>query len=90
MTRDQLLIFGECDGQMTLTISDYELFDFIDDFLAEQCDFDRYSSTVRNDGGADVFVLNFWETLDWQKVKGWVLGIDPSEIERIWRVNNPK
>jgi len=75
-------------GHVCVTIDDYELMDFVDDFLTEERDLESECHTTSVVNGRTVYTLHFPETVTLDAVSQAIQELDPDEIERIWRLNN--
>jgi len=67
-----------------LQVDDTELFDFVEDFLTEQCDLD-YQVVI----GRKPHAIIFPRGISIDTVNSALSQLDPNEIERIFRINNP-
>jgi len=76
-------------GRIVLTIDDWELFDYVGDFLAEQRDIEYEYMVESSDGSRRFFSMYFPTTVDPDSVSAALESLDAEEVERIWRVNNP-
>jgi len=81
------VVVAESDGRLTLRIDDWELFDFIDDYLTDH-DLEYDYLTEEEVGSVRWNVLHFSRSIDPARLKEVLDLIDPDEIERIWRINN--
>ncbi len=79
---------GIMQGRVALRIHDVELSDFIEDYLTEKCELSP--ETVSPPGESTVGVtLYFDANVPLNKVKDALMKLSRSEIESIFRVNNP-
>lgn len=75
------------DGLAAVVIDDWELFDYLDDFLSERgLDYDRLSEVQV--AGRRIFTMHFAASVALDQVSAVLEKVPPSEIQRIWRLNN--
>ncbi|MES2048599.1 MAG: hypothetical protein V4447_09375 [Pseudomonadota bacterium] len=76
------------NGRIFLVVDDYELFDFIDDFLSEKCDisYEYQNSTERN--GGEIMNMYFPISVSLKEVEENLMRFSADEIENIYRLNN--
>ena len=86
MKQDHVVI-KELDGNLTIRIDDWELFDFIDDHLTDH-DFDYNFLSEENVGDRRIFIIHLPDGSDANRLRAVIELIDPREIERIWAINN--
>src|SRR4051794_21630506 len=79
---------GEEGGRVIVQIDDDELFDFVDDYLTEhsdlECETVRFSDSVETTN-----TMLFRVGTLRHKVEAALRKLDPLEVERIYRINNP-
>jgi len=75
-------------GCVILEIEDYELFDFIDDYLTEKCDFPYESQRSRERLGGEVITMRFPREITKEQVEESLMKLSHQEIEAIYRLNN--
>lgn len=76
----------EC--RVLLVVGDYELFDFISDYLGDECDLPHeYQSSATRPGG-EVITMYFPLHITSIEVEERLLKLSPQEIERVYRLNN--
>lgn len=80
------LRLGDEDGWLVLRVSDAELLDFIEDFLTEECDL-RHDHIPLADSAPGGLV--FPEGTSADVVVAAIRQMNPVELERIFRINNP-
>ncbi len=78
-------IYHNNRGDTMIVIDDYELFDFIEDYLIENYDI-KYDQMV--DLGNNCYEMNFGKGYSFEQLKEVILKIDKAEIERIYILNN--
>ncbi len=75
------------DGKVKLITTDAELLDYIDDYLTEECDVEQ-ESLVIDEQSANVFVIIFPKKYKLEEIEAYLVKLDPSEINRIYLLNN--
>lgn len=71
-----------------LVIDDYELFDFISDYLGDECDLPHESQSSKARPGGEVITMYFPTSVEPAAVEQCLLKLSPDEIERIYKLNN--
>lgn len=76
------------NGQVNLIVEDYELFDFIDDYLTESCEisYESISSTKRV--GGEIITITFPRFISSEEIEKSMLRLSPKQIEEIYLLNN--
>lgn len=79
--------FGREKEFLTLSINDYELFDFIDDYLT---DLDLLCEFLGEEKEKNQlwFIMYFPPEIGDKKIKSAIASLDKNEIHRIWKLNN--
>lgn len=86
MVKDHIK-FGNDQGYLTLIIDDWELFDFVDDYLVNiDLNFEFYSE-IKNKSGIS-YQMYFKPEIGTEKLKTAIAALDEKEIQRIWELNN--
>ncbi|GJJ01904.1 hypothetical protein RugamoR64_24420 [Duganella rhizosphaerae] len=76
------------DEHVVVVVGDYELADFIEDYLCEECDLPYdYRTTVERPGG-EIITLHFPASALLQEVRDSLTKLSSDEIEDIYRLNN--
>lgn len=75
---------SEKDGRVLLEVDDTELFDFVDDFLTEQCDLD-YEHVIL---GPKRHTIIFPPGTSIETVNSALNQLDANDVERVFRINN--
>ena len=75
-------------GAVAVSVEGYELFDFIDDYVTEECDLDWQGKTVKAVGSGEVHTIYFNPKHSFDDVEQALLKLDPAEIDRIYALNN--
>lgn len=76
------------DNRCIVVVEDYELFDFIEDFLGDECDLPYEYLSSRERPGGEVITMYFPLNVTPQVIKRNLLKLSPAEIERIYGLNN--
>jgi hypothetical protein len=71
-----------------VVVEDYELFDFIDDFLGDECDLPYEYRTTKERPGGEIITMYFPLTVTPETIERNLLKLSPEEIERIYKLNN--
>ncbi|UUZ53330.1 hypothetical protein LP419_31340 [Massilia sp. H-1] len=76
------------DEHVIVVVGDYELADFIEDYLGDDCDlpYDYRTTTQRSSG--ETITLHFPESALFQEIEGSLSKLSSDEIEGIYRLNN--
>ena len=69
-------------------MDDYELADFIDDYLGDDCDLPYDYRTTIERQGAEIITLQFPASALLQEIEGSLTKLSSDEVERIYRLNN--
>lgn len=79
----------EHDGErVQVVVDDYEVFDFLDDFMTDAgLEYDYRSEEDRH--GRKHFLMHFRPTISAEQVSDTLKRIDAEEVNRIWSLNNP-
>ncbi|MCE3262125.1 MAG: hypothetical protein K0R43_1204 [Pseudoduganella sp.] len=76
------------DEHVIVVVGDYELADFIEDYLGDDCDLPYdYRTTVERPGG-EIITLHFPASAQLQQIEGSLAKLSSDEIEGIYRLNN--
>lgn len=76
------------DGRTILVVDDYELFDFVDDYLTDDCDLAYEFRTSTERSGGEIITMYFPSAVIGSEIEGAVLRLDVTEVERIYKLNN--
>jgi hypothetical protein len=75
------------EGSVAVVIDDYELLDFVDDFLTERgFEYDHLSEDEI--AGRRTFTMHFPSTVVTEQISTALAQLPHDEVERIWRLNN--
>lgn len=75
-------------GAVALSVEDYELFDFISDYVTEQCILDWEDKTQKESEQGEVHTMYFSKKHSIKEVEGALLKLSPTEINDIYELNN--
>jgi len=78
---------SESDGHPVITVDDYELFDFLDDFFVEQGLEPAFVSTAPGQNGQELHSIHFNSPHTAQSLLRLLGQIPVSEIERVYALN---
>jgi hypothetical protein len=76
------------DNLPCLTTDDYELFDVMDDYLTEDCDYDFECSHFHDSFAKGHFTMEIESGISFAELITSVKKFDLDEIERIYKINN--
>ena len=83
-------IFIDIDenDRIKLIVEDYELYDFIDDYLTESCEisYESISSTKRV--GGEIITITFPRFVSREEIEESILRLSPKQVEEIYLLNN--
>jgi hypothetical protein len=74
-------------GKPLLRIDDWEVFDFVDDFLTDR-NFIYDFFTTESIDGKETFIMHFNDQPSYEALKEIVSTISQEAIEEIWLINN--
>jgi hypothetical protein len=77
----------EGDGQSVITVDDYELFDYLDDFFVEQGLEAAFISTTPTSDGQELHSIHFNPPHTTHSLLQLLSQIPASEIERVYALN---
>ncbi|QBF84275.1 hypothetical protein EXU30_17555 [Shewanella maritima] len=75
-------------GAVKVSIEDYELFDFIDDYVTETCDLDWEDKTVHTNAQGEVHTMYFNLKHSLEQVESSLSKLSVKEINKIYALNN--
>ncbi|MDK6078810.1 hypothetical protein [Massilia varians] len=76
------------DNPCIVVVEDYELFDFIDDFLGDECDLPYESRTTKERSGGEIITMYFPPAVTLEAIERNLSKLSPEEMEQIYRLNN--
>lgn len=75
-------------GAVAVSVEDDELFDFIDDYVTQECDLDWKNKIVIENSQGEVHTMYFNLKHTLVEVEAALLKLKPEEIEKIYAINN--
>jgi len=76
------------ENRCIVVVEDYELFDFVDEFLTQEWDLFCEYRTNRNRSGGEVLTMFFPLDITPAVIEASLSSLSPAEIERIYKLNN--
>ena len=76
------------ENRCIVVVEDYEVFDFLDDFLGEECDLQWEYRSARERPGGQVVTMYFPLSVTPDDVAQNLLKLSPEEIEQVYKLNN--
>lgn len=76
------------DGLVIVVIEDYELYDYISDYVVEDCGIEYAYMSSNTDVKPEEFTMHFSENYIASDIEKYLLKLDPVEVERIYLSNN--
>jgi len=76
------------EGRCVVVVEDYELFNFVEDFLCENCDLSYEYRLSRERPGGEIISMYFPLGVTSAGVETSLSSLSPAEIERIYKLNN--
>ena len=71
-----------------VVLEDYELFDFVEDFLGEECDLSYEYRTSKDRPGGEIITMFFPLGVTPEVIEASLSSLSPAEVERIYELNN--
>lgn len=84
MDPTHISIEHDTNGNAVVEVADTELYDFVEDYLSEECDMEPCRGTHSDNGIPCVHRMTFPETVTIHALREALLKLDPDEIERIY------
>ena len=75
-------------GCVQVSIEDYELFDYISDYLCEECDIDIDSLSDTTNSQGEVHTMYFSKNYKISDIEKHLIKLKPEDIEEIYALNN--
>lgn len=75
-------------GEVVLVVEDYELFDFIDDYLSDECDVSAESFKFADRVGGEVVTAFFAHSTTIEQLEAALSRVSPETVQSIYRLNN--
>lgn len=76
------------DNRCMVIVDDYELFDFISDYLGDGCDLPHEFQTSKTRPGGEIVTMYFPPLVTAAAIEQCLLKLAPTEVERIYGLNN--
>ena len=76
------------DNRCMVVVEDYELFDFISDYLGDECDLPHEYQTSQTRPGGEVVTMYFLLGVTAEEIEKRLLRLSAAEVERIYGLNN--
>ena len=71
-----------------VVVEDYELFDFVEDFLGCECDLLYEYRTSKERLGGEIITMFFPLSVTPEDIEASLSSLSPAEVERIYKLNN--
>lgn len=78
------------EGNLFVSVEDTELFDYVDDYLTEECSIEYEHVVPSENNGIPVFTMFFSKETNEHVLTKVLKDLPVSEIERIYNINNSK
>ena len=75
-------------NRCVIVVEDYELFDFVEDFLGDECDLSYEYRTSKERPGGEIITMFFPLGVAPEIIKASLANLSPAEVERIYKLNN--
>ena len=83
--------FGtNADGYLYVTVEGTELFDYVDDYLTEECRIEYSNVTSSENNNVSIYTMIFPKETNVYVLSKVIKDLPISEIERIYKINDPK
>jgi hypothetical protein len=80
---------GQDEGNRCIVVvEDYELFDFVEDFLSDECDLSYEYRTSKERPGGEIITMFFPLSVNPEVIEASLSSLSPLEVERIYKLNN--
>ena len=77
-------------GNLFITVEDTELFDYVDDYLTEECNIEYSNVTSSENNNISTYTMIFPEETNIHVLTKVLKDLPISEIERIYNINKTK
>lgn len=81
-------VFKDTEGHLRVSVDDYELFDMLQDYLAEDCDFDVEATYLLPQSKGCDYTIVVLSGITQEQLVGAIQKLSLNEIERIYLLNN--
>lgn len=75
-------------NRCVIVVEDYELFDFVEDFLGDECDLSYEYRTSKERPGGEIITMFFLLGVAPGLIEASLSSLSPAEVERIYKLNN--
>ena len=75
-------------GAVTVSVEDFELFDFVDDYVTIECDLDWKDMTTAKNEQGEIHIMHFHSKHGLEEIERVLLKLSVAEIERIYALNS--
>ncbi|MGK5027486.1 hypothetical protein [Janthinobacterium sp. RB2R34] len=75
-------------NRCVIVVEDYELFDFIEDFLGEECDLAYEYRISKERPGGEIITMFFPLGVAPEIIEASLANLSPAEVERVYKLNN--
>ncbi len=76
------------EGITKIEVEDTELFDFIEDYLTEDCDIEYDYMEMSKRNTLTVYTMFFSKNFPKEAIEAALAKLEPDQIENIFRINN--
>lgn len=76
------------ENRCVVVVEDYELFDFVEDFLGDECDLSYEYRTSKERPGGEIITMFFPLGVAPEIIEASLANLSPAEVERIYKLNN--
>lgn len=76
------------ENRCVIIVEDYELFDFVEDFLGDECDLSYEYRTSKERPGGEIVTMFFPLGVAPEVIEASLSSLSPAEVERIYKLNN--
>ena len=74
---------------ITIDVDDLELFDFVEDYLIEECDIEYEYMQELSIDGSQIYRMYFGNKYTFNEIENQKKKLDKEEINKIYKINNP-
>ena len=75
-------------NRSVIVVEDYEPFDFVEDFLGDECDLLYEYRTSKGRPGGEIITMFFPLGVVPEVIEASLSSLSPAEVERIYKLNN--
>lgn len=88
MNIPHIKIIENSESVVEVSVEDVELFDFIEDYLIEECNLEYEYLKVTDNEGLIIHTMSFPKTIKKETIDVAINKLDQKEIEKIFNINN--